>query len=205
MTCRICRRRSVSAEIRSKLRDTYALLESVQVVLGESIGLGNDGDEVDAGAQTLHDLNVERLETAQPSATGPRAPQCSSNSRVARRADKVQARVHAEVDLLLALRLLLLAHVRLVLVVDEVDDGRPRVAVVDVVAEAGRVDHGQLRLELLLLELGLDDLDLGQLVELLLVPLAVVLGGRELGREERVDERGLAETGLACAEERRAG
>ena len=119
------------------------------------------------------------------------------NSRVARRADEVQARMNAEVDLVLALRLLLLAHVRLVLVVDEVDDGRPRVAVVDVVAEAGRVDDGELRLELLLLELRLDDLDLGQLVELLLVPLRVVLRSGELGREERVDERRLAETRLA--------
>ena len=84
------------------------------------------------------------------------------HSRVARRADEVQARMDTEVDLVLALRLLLLAHVRLVLVVDEVDDGGPRVAVVDVVAEAGRVDHGQLRLELLLLELGLDDVHLSQ-------------------------------------------
>lgn len=113
------------------------------------------------------------------------------------RADEVQARVHAEVDLLLALRLLLLTHVRFMLVVNEVDDRRPRVAVVDVVSEPGRVDHGELCLELLLLQLGLDDLDLRQLVELLLVPLGVVLRRRKLGREERVDERGLSETRLA--------
>ena len=116
---------------------------------------------------------------------------------MARRADEVQARMDTEVDLVLALRLLLLAHVRLVLVVDEVDDGRPRVAVVDVVAEAGRVDHGQLRLELLLLELGLDDLDVRQLVELLLVAPGVALVRGELGGEERVDERRLSEAGLA--------
>ena len=115
-----------------------------------------------------------------------------------RRADEVQARMHPQVNLLLALRLLLLAHVRLVLVVDEVDDGRPRVAVVHVVAKPRGVDDGELRLELLLLELRLDDLDLGQLVELLLVPLRVVLRRGELGREERVDERRLSKTGLAC-------
>ena len=96
-------------------------------------------------------------------------------------ADEVEARVDAHVDLLTTLGLLLLAHERLVLVIlrecepsgvstplpgdragkgfahDEVDDGRPRVAVVDVVAEAGRVDDGELDLELLLLQLGLDD------------------------------------------------
>ena len=51
--------------------------------------------------------------------------------------------MHAQVDLVAAARLLLLQHVRLVLVVEELDDGHPRVAVVDVVAEAGRVDDGK--------------------------------------------------------------
>ena len=116
---------------------------------------------------------------------------------MASRTDEVEAGVDAEVDLLLALGLLLLAHVRLVLVVNEVDDGSPRVTVVDVVAEARGVDDGELGLELLLLELGLDDLHLGELVKLLLVTLVVVLVRGELGGEERVDERGLSEARLA--------
>ena len=114
--------------------------------------------------------------------------------------DEVQAGVHPEVNLLLPLWLLLLAHVRLVLVVNEVDDGSPRVTVVDVVTEARGVDDRQLRLELLLLELGLDDLNLGELVKLLLVTLVVVLVRRELGGEEGVDERRLSKTGFACRE-----
>ena len=57
-------------------------------------------------------------------------------------ADKVQAGVHAEIDLVLAAGLLLLEHVGLMLVVEELDDGHPRVAVVDVVAEARGVDDG---------------------------------------------------------------
>lgn len=65
--------------------------------------------------------------------------------------DEVQTGVNSQVALLCPLRLLFLAHVSLVLVVNEVDDRRPRVAVVDVVAEARRVDHGELDLELLLL------------------------------------------------------
>jgi hypothetical protein len=117
---------------------------------------------------------------------------------MAGRADKVQARVDAKVSLLPTVGLLLLAHVRLVLVIDKVDDRGPRVAVVDIVAKAGGVDDGELDFELLLLELGLDDFDLGQLVELLDVPARVVLCGRELGGEERVDERRLAQAGLAC-------
>ena len=114
-----------------------------------------------------------------------------------RRADEVQARVDAQVGLLVPLRLLLLAHVRFVLVVNEVDNGVPAVPVVHIVAKARRVDDGELDLEGLLLELGLDNLDLGELVELLLVALGVVLGGRELGGEEGVDEGRLAKARFA--------
>jgi hypothetical protein len=81
--------------------------------------------------------------------------------RVSGRSDKVEAGVHTEVELLSTLGLLLLAHVALVLVIDKVDYRSPRVAVVDVVAKAGSVDDGELDTELLLLELGLDDVDLG--------------------------------------------
>lgn len=75
--------------------------------------------------------------------------------------------MHAQVLLLAADRLLLLAHVALVLVVDKVHNRGPRVAVVDIVAEAGRVNDRQLDVEAALLEVGLEDLNLGRLVELL--------------------------------------
>jgi hypothetical protein len=47
------------------------------------------------------------------------------------------------------------------LVIDEFNNGGPRVGVVDVVTESGGVNDGELDFELLLLEFGLDDLDLG--------------------------------------------
>jgi hypothetical protein len=50
---------------------------------------------------------------------------------------------------------------------------------------------------LLFFKLSLDDLDFRELVELLVVTSAVVFGGGELGREERVDEGGLSQTRLA--------
>lgn len=87
--------------------------------------------------------------------------------------------MHSEINLFLPLRLLFLAHVGFVLVVDEVHNGRPRVAVVNVVTEARRVDDCQLGLKLFLLEFSLDNLDFGQLVQLLLVTAIVVLGRRE--------------------------
>lgn len=104
---------------------TYPRLELGQVCWAQCVGLGYNGDQVDACAQLLHDLNVEGLQG------------------VAGGADEVQAGVNTEIDLIRAARLLLLKHVRLMLVVEELDDGLPRVAVVDVVTETGGVDNGK--------------------------------------------------------------
>lgn len=59
------------------------------------------------------------------------------------RADKIEAGVDTEIDLLCAARLLLLQHIRLMLVVEKLDNWLPGVAVVDIVAEAGCVNDGQ--------------------------------------------------------------
>jgi len=97
------------------------------------------------------------------------------------RPDKVQASMNTKVALLAALGLLLLDHVRLMLVVNKVDNGRPRVTVIDVVSKTGRVDNGEFDLELLFLKLGLDYLDLCQFIQLLVVASAVVFRWRKLG------------------------
>lgn len=174
------------------------MLEDSQVVLSERVGLGDNGDQVDARPKALHDLNVEGLKTEPVKFIKyTKRHLAKQHSRVTGRPDEVQARMHPQVALLAPLRLLLLDHVRLMLVVNEVDNGSPRVAVVDVVAKAGCVDNGELHFELLLLELSLDDLDLSKLVELLVVTARVVLRGRKLGREKSVDEGGFSKTRLA--------
>ena len=61
------------------------------------------------------------------------------------------------------------------LVVNEVDNRRPGVTVIDVVSEPGGVDDRKLDLELFLFKLGLDYLHLCQFVELLVMTPAVVL------------------------------
>ena len=109
---------------------------------------------------------------------------------------EVQAGMDPEINLVLPLRLLLLAHVGLMLVINEVNNGCPGVTVVDVVAKARRVNDRQLSLELLLLELRLDDLNLGELVELLVATTVVVLGRVQLGSEKRVDQGRLTKTGF---------
>jgi hypothetical protein len=68
--------------------------------------------------------------------------------------------MNTHVALLLALRLLLLAHVDFVLVIHEVNDWCPRVTVVDVVAEPRCINNSKFNLERLFLQLGLDDLNL---------------------------------------------
>jgi len=93
--------------------------------VAEGVGLGDNGDQVDTGAQALHDLNVEGLQG------------------VSSRSDEVQAGVNAHVDLVGTAGLLLLEHVGLMLVVQELDDGLPRVTVVDIVAEAGSINDSQ--------------------------------------------------------------
>ncbi len=57
--------------------------------------------------------------------------------------DEVQASVDAEVDFIPTTRLLLLQHVRLMLVIQEFDDWHPRIAIVNIVAEAGSIDDRQ--------------------------------------------------------------
>ena len=104
---------------------TYTRLEHRKIVLCESVGLGNDGNEVNSRAESLHDLDIQRLQG------------------VAGGSDEVQACVYTEIDLVISAGLLLLEHVRLMLVVQELDNGHPRVSVVDIVAETRGVDDGQ--------------------------------------------------------------
>lgn len=102
-----------------------SLLEDEEILWGESVSFCDDWDEVDTRAKSPHDFDVEGLQG------------------VACRADEVEASVDSEVDLVVAAWLLFLQHIRLMLVVEEFDDGLPRVAVVHVVAEARGVNHCQ--------------------------------------------------------------
>lgn len=79
---------------------------------------------------------------------------------MAGRSDEEQARMYAEVALLRSLWLLFLPHVYFVLVVNEINNGSPRVAIVDVVSKTRRVNHGQFDVERLLLEFSFDYVDL---------------------------------------------
>ena len=101
------------------------MLEALKISWTESVRLGNDGNQVDSGAKTLHDFDIQRLQ------------------RVSGWANEVQAGVDAEINAVNATRLLLLKHVGFVLIVEELDDRLPRVAVVDIVAKPGSINDSQ--------------------------------------------------------------
>jgi hypothetical protein len=86
---------------------TYPLLELGKIGGCEGVGLCDHGDQVDTGAELLHDLDVEGLQA------------------VASGTNEVQACVHTEINLLSTARLLLLKHVALMLVVEELNDWLP--------------------------------------------------------------------------------
>lgn len=114
------------------------------------------------------------------------------------RPDKVQARMDPHIELAHSVRLLLLPHVRLVLVINKVDDRCPAVLVVDIVSKARGIDDCQFHLELLLLQLSFDDINLCVLfLELLDVSAVVVSRLGELGAKEGVDQSRLSQSGLA--------
>jgi len=39
------------------------LFESEEIVLGKSVGFGDDGNEINAGTKALHDFNVQRFQS----------------------------------------------------------------------------------------------------------------------------------------------
>lgn len=67
--------------------------------------------------------------------------------RVSGGPDEEEASVDPKVSLLTALGLLLLSHVGLMLIIDEINDRSPRITVVDIVSKAWGIDHGELDLE----------------------------------------------------------
>lgn len=125
--------------------------------------------------------------------------------------------MYAQVNLFGTAWLLLLKHIALVLVVQELDNWLPGIAVVDVVSEARGINDGEtyfylvsaacprdsllarsLTLEELLLELCLGDFNLHSLVNLLGVATAVIGVVLDRGREQGVDKRSLAKSRLSC-------
>ena len=134
MSARICGIVSVCKLAPSGRASTYTLLEGRDLVVGEGVRLGDDWDEVDLGVQAAHDLDIERLQ------------------RVAGRLNEVHAGMHAVVDDVHAVDLVLRVEVGVETLLDVLDNRSPGVVVVDEVTEAGSVNDGQAEAHAVLLD-----------------------------------------------------
>lgn len=101
------------------------MFKSGQIGGAECVGFGHYGDEIDPGAQALHDFDVQWFEGMT---SGP---------------DKIKACVNTKIDLGFSTGLLFLQHIRLVLVVQKFDDGHPRIAIVHVVTKTRGINNRQ--------------------------------------------------------------
>ena len=100
-------------------------------------------------------------------------------------------------DVALSLGSKLLSQVGRVLVLDVLDDGIPAAIVVDEVAISGSIDNGQPQPYTVLLDYMRNGMDLSSRPDDLL-GVKSSLGLDKVRGEDGVDQRGLAETGLAC-------
>lgn len=164
---------------RKQILKTYSRLESSDLLVCQSIGLGNDGNQVDLGVETLHDLNIERLQG------------------VAGWLNEEDASVDAVVHDVHPVDLVLSIQVSIEALLDVVRDWPPGLVIVDEVTEARGINNGQSQTNAGFLDICADGLDgdsLGEDVET--GPLAL-LGRVEGSVEQSVDKGRLSETRLA--------
>lgn len=158
---------------------TYSGLEGSNLLVRQSVGLGNDGNQVDLGVKALHDLDIQRLQ------------------RVASGLDEEDTGMNAVVDNVHTVDLVLGVEVGVEALLDVVGDRTPRLVIVDEVTEARSVDDGQSETDTSLLNICADRLDghgLGKDVEARSLAL---LGRVKRSVEESVDQGRLSEPRLA--------
>jgi hypothetical protein len=175
MSLRIWGTLSVVAQKVASIYNTYALLEGGNLIVGKSVGLGDNGNEVDLGVKAAHDLDIKRLE------------------RVTSRLNEVDTGVDTVVDNVHAVDLVLGIQVGIEALLNVLNDWAPGVIVVDKVSEARGVNDSQTQTDSVLLDIGADGLDvdgLGCEVERRLLALLRRVEG---GVEEGVDQSGLSE------------
>lgn len=155
--------------------ETHTLLESRDLVVGEGVRLGDNRNEVDLGVKSTHDLDIKRLE------------------RVAGRLNEVHAGVHAVVDDVHAVDLVLGIKVGIKALLDVLDNWAPGIVVVHKVTKTRSVHNGQTQADAILLNVCADGLDAHSLRCEVERWLFALLRWVERGVEKRVDESRLSE------------
>lgn len=157
---------------------TDALLESKNLLVRECVCLCNHRNQVDLGVQSAHDLDVQRLQGVT----------CGL--------DKVDASVDAVVNNVHAVDLVLGVQICVKTLLNVLDNGAPRLGVVDKVSKARGVDDRQSQADSILFNVGTDGLNrhgAGCKVE---TGLLGFLWRIERCVEKGVDERRLSEAGF---------
>lgn len=158
------------------------LLESLALLGGQGIGLGNDGNDVDNIRQLLQDDNINGLQG------------------VSRGLDEEQTAVNTSVlDVAITLGSQLLAQVGRVLILDVFDNGVPASVVVDEISVSRGIDNVHLEADAVLLDDVGNGVDLGGLADGL-IGLETTLGFEKVGGEDGVDQGRLAQTSLSYIE-----
>jgi hypothetical protein len=154
---------------------TYPLLEHGNLFVGQGVGLGDNGDEIDFGMESSHNLNIQGLE------------------RVTGGLDEVHASVDAVIDNVHAINLVLRIEIRNEASLDVIHDGAPRLVIVDKVTETRGVDDSQAQTNTVLLDISGDGLDRNGLGNDIERRALLLLRRVERGVEEGIDECGLSE------------
>jgi hypothetical protein len=156
-----------------------ALLESLALLDGQGVGLGNDWNDIDNVGELLEDDTVDRLQ------------------RVTRGLDEKQAAVDASIgNVALPLGCELLAQVRGVLILDVLHNWVPAAIVVDEVTVSRSVNNVESQANTILLD------DVGHGLDLCggadgLLGLKATLGIDKVGSKDGVDQGRLSHTSRA--------
>jgi hypothetical protein len=162
--------------------EPYSLLEQGDLLVRQGIGLGNDGDQVDLGVKATHHLNIQGLQG------------------VSGGLNEIHTGVHAVVDNVHAVDLVLGLQVGVETLLDVLDDRSPRVIIVDKVTEAGGVHDSQAETNAILFDVRADRLDRHGLGNDFLAGALALLGRIEGGVEECVNQGRFSEAGFTYTE-----
>ena len=146
------------------------LFQPLDLLRGEAVGFGNDGDKVHFVLEASQELEVDLPKT------------------VAVGRNEVEAAVDSRIDNVLPVEAALSVEKGRELVVDVLNAGLPGAVAIEDVAESGRVHDRQPKFHALLLDLHGGFLDLDGFLDSLLHRLDLAIGV-EVGEEERVDQR----------------
>lgn len=166
-------------ELDRRVSETYSGLESGDLLVRQSVRLGNDGNQVDLGVKTLHHLNVEGLQ------------------RVAGRLDEEDTRVDAVVHNVHPVDLVLGIQVSIEALLDVIRDWPPGLVVVDKVAETRGINNSQAQANTGFLNICANRLNGNSLGENVETGSLALLGWVEGSVEQSVDKGRLSETRLA--------